>query len=179
MSTLFVLDTGTLIINSVALKYQVVQFMFPLSVLPVPYQDTIIERIGFINSYFLPYDYCTAVIDGNEGAWFRCYSDNSFATYKPHFLYNCDFILGADELENNSGIKIYPNPVNDNLNLEIKYPGSEKMELTVYNVLGEKIFQRNVTAGKTILNSSGFSKGIYFLRLAGRNVSTSKSFVKE
>ena len=118
-SRLKVTATGNKIINSETRKYLVVEFCNPdLSSLGWG-QDTIVENIGFIGSYFLPYDQFEGAVDGNEGGPFRCYSHDTFATYAPHFSGACDFIVGLDELS--STFTIYPNPVQNEIQLSPDY----------------------------------------------------------
>lgn len=111
-SILTVTATGTKIINSMSLNYLVVDFSFPFG-----YSDTIVEKIGFISSYMLPYDGCDGALDVNEGGAFRCYEDNSFATYKPYYTGNCDFIVGIKEMDSKLRFKIVPNPASTNFEL--------------------------------------------------------------
>ena len=81
---LTVIDTGSLIINATLLKFIVLDFHNPPGQAPINYRDTAIEKIGFINTYMLPYDLIAQWVDGNEGGSFRCYSDSTFSLYKPH-----------------------------------------------------------------------------------------------
>src|SRR4051812_17090268 len=76
-SIVTVLDTGTLIINSLPLRYKKVLFNYGNSWI---FPDTIIERIGTTLWYMIPYDRCAAV-DAYQGGFLRCYSDSSFTTY--------------------------------------------------------------------------------------------------
>jgi hypothetical protein len=54
-SRLKVIATGTKLINSSTLKYVKVEFVDP-QMNPLGFADTIVENIGFIGSYLLPYD---------------------------------------------------------------------------------------------------------------------------
>jgi hypothetical protein len=129
-SRLKVLATGNKTINNETRKYLVVDFCNPdLSSLGI--QDTIVENIGFIGSYFLPYDQFDGAVDGNEGGPFRCYSHDNFATYAPHFSEACDYIVGLEE-ENSSKatFSIFPNPVRDEIQLLKEY----KSTFTTYSI---------------------------------------------
>lgn len=111
-SILTVTATGTKTINSISLNYLVVDFSYPFG-----YSDTIIEKIGFTGSYLLPYDACDGALDGNEGGEFRCYQDNNFTTYKPHYSGNCDFVVGIEEDALHSSLYITPNPTLSEINV--------------------------------------------------------------
>jgi hypothetical protein len=121
-SRLKVLATGNKTINNETRKYVVVDFCSPdLSSLGWG-QDTIVENIGFIGSYFLPYDQFDGAVDGNEGGPFRCYSHENFATYAPHFSGACDYIVGVEEVTfTKTTFTIYPNPVENEIYFSNEY----------------------------------------------------------
>jgi hypothetical protein len=121
-SRLKVLATGNKTINNETRKFLVLDFCNPdLSSLGWG-QDTIVENIGFIGTYFLPYDQFEGAVDGNEGGPFRCYSHDNFATYVPHFSEACDYIVGVEEVASNkTTFTIYPNPVETEIHLSYEY----------------------------------------------------------
>lgn len=114
-STLTVIATGTTSINTISLNYKVVEFNYGGILTGIT--DTIIEKIGFTGSYMFPYDFCNGALDAQEGGPFRCYQDNSFATYKPHYYENCDYIVGIEENTQASEAKIVPNPATDQIEI--------------------------------------------------------------
>jgi hypothetical protein len=136
------LGTGIKVINSNTLKYVKVEFVDP-QMNPLGFEDTIVENIGFIGSYFLPYDMFDGFVDGNEGGPFRCYSDNNFALYKPNYLEVCDYIMGTTELEGSSSFQVYPNPVSDQINIPATYVN----EYGAYRILSSegKLIQKGQT----------------------------------
>jgi hypothetical protein len=120
-SRLNVLAIGNKLINNETRKYLVVDFCNPdLSSLGWG-QDTIVENIGFIGSYFLPYDQFDGAVDGNEGGPFRCYTDDNFATYAPHYNGACDYIVGMEELSGSSSFIIYPNPTQNDIHIPFDF----------------------------------------------------------
>ena len=68
-----------------------------------------------------------------------------------------------------SGIKtkailLYPNPVSDKLVISLPtYNGNTK--LSIFNVSGEKVLERQITDYKTQLDISALPRGVYFMRL--------------
>jgi hypothetical protein len=139
-SRLNVLATGNKLINNETRKYLVVDFCNPdLSSLGWG-QDTIVENIGFIGSYFLPYDQFDGAVDGNEGGPFRCYTDDDFATYAPHYNGACDYIVGMEELSGSSSFIIYPNPIQNDIHIPFEYI-NKFTRYTLYSLDG-KIHQR-------------------------------------
>jgi hypothetical protein len=64
----------------------------------------------------------------------------------------------------------YPNPFNPQTMIEYAMPNAGNVELTVFNLLGQQIFEKNMgnqKAGrhKFVFNGSTFSSGVYFYRL--------------
>lgn len=80
---------------------------------------------------------------------------------------------GGAEVENNSMISefsIYPNPSVDYFNLSFNLQNSENTSISVFNMLGELVYEYNGTfnAGPNsfILETGKFEKGIYFISLS-------------
>jgi len=169
-SRLKVLATGNKTINNETRKYVVVDFCNPdLSSLGV--QVTIVENIGFIGSYFLPYDQFDGAVDGNEGGPFRCYSHDNFATYAAHFSGACDYIVGVEEVTATSTFTVYPNPVGNEIHLSNDYTGTFTT-YTIYSLDGK--IQQAGTISETILLDH-LTVGNYLLEISN---STQKLFAK-
>ncbi len=167
-SRLKVLATGNKTINNETRKYVVVDFCNPdLSSLGI--QDTIVENIGFIGSYFLPYDQFDGAVDGNEGGPFRCYSHDNFSTYAPHFSGACDYIVGVNELS--STFAIYPNPVQGEIHLAEDFV-SRFTHYSIYSLDG-KMYQTGPISPS--INIHQLTSGNYFLEIANAN---QKQFAK-
>ena len=76
--------------------------------------------------------------------------------------------VGINELKNDSGkLKIYPQPVNDDLTIEIeKIPIEEKFELKIFNNLNQIVREENIIfKDKIIIKANDLTNGICFLRL--------------
>lgn len=86
------------------------------------------------------------------------------------------YITGVDEVKNNEGIKIYPNPVSDQLQIETN--GNAVYTVSVYNSLGEKIIVKTISANDAI-NVENFLAGIYFIELRSDNRVQYRKFVKQ
>jgi len=71
---------------------------------------------------------------------------------------------GINELNNNLNFDVYPNPATGIVNVGLSQQG--KYDLRLINVLGEVVYRQQETIdGKTIIDVSGFSKGIYFIEV--------------
>ena len=69
--------------------------------------------------------------------------------------------------------KVYPNPSNDLIYLEINYTvGNAPERMLVYDIMGHELLSAPYSASveKTVeLNISNLSAGLYFVRLSGSN----------
>ena len=158
-SMLTVTATGTKMINSQTLNYLVVDFSFPNG-----FSDTIVEKIGFINSYLLPYDACNGALDANEGGPFRCYQDNNFSTYKPHFAESCDFILSLYTIDLESNIQIFPNPASETLTISLPANASTN-DCVLFDNLGKEVKRFLVSGGENQVDISELESGSYMMRI--------------
>lgn len=72
-------------------------------------------------------------------------------------------------------VKIFPNPVNDELFIEA--PGIDKV--SIINMLGQVVFSQNELSDKVTINMSSFHSGVYFVRLQkGSDIITRKVIKK-
>ena len=166
-STLTVTATGNKIINTNSLNYVVVNFNYNSSIGGLQFSDTIVEKIGFINSFMLPYDLCNGVLDSHEGGIFRCYSDFNFGLYQPYYPNNCDFIVDVNELNKNNKIIVYPNPFNEHFT--IKNTDNIKIEeIKIFDVFGRLILNEMVTQNN-IIQRNNLPSGIYFYQVISEN----------
>lgn len=62
--------------------------------------------------------------------------------------------------------KIFPNPVNNILNVE---GNSTIQKIEIYNILGQKVFQKRVNSKSVILDVSTYASGHYFLKIQDSN----------
>lgn len=76
-----------------------------------------------------------------------------------------------------ASISIFPNPVNDNFNINLN--GIDKANVTISSVLGKVVYSNTVTNKSISLSkSNGFSSGIYILRAVDNNGNThTKKFI--
>lgn len=84
-------------------------------------------------------------------------------------------VLSTNEFQKEE-IKIFPNPVNGN---EITITSNKDLAVEVYDVLGKKVKQRNITANRKILNIAGLKKGIYLLKLKTDTGTITKKLIRQ
>lgn len=88
-------------------------------------------------------------------------------------LYNNNFLSSPDFSQNNLKVSLYPNPVNDILNIE---SDTEIKSVEIYNLQGQKI----KTALSKQVNVSDLSSGIYMVRIEDENNAVeTKKIVKQ
>ncbi|MGL2967309.1 GEVED domain-containing protein [Flavobacterium sp. XGLA_31] len=82
--------------------------------------------------------------------------------------------LGTDNFDL-SGLKYYPNPVNNVLNIEFA-GGITTVE--VYNTIGQKITSQNVNAMTTTIDMSKLANGTYFVKVASEHAAKTIQVIK-
>lgn len=79
--------------------------------------------------------------------------------------------VGMAESTDENFARIYPNPVYDQLNIEIE--GNEKVQVEIFNIAGKLMVHEELT-GKLSRDLSGLPSGLYLLRITG--LSNGKSY---
>ncbi len=98
----------------------------------------------------------------------------------PNFedAYNALQILGNQDELLESLFAIYPNPVQDKLN--ISFPKSvQHATITMYSVLGEIVKTQTISASENSINVSELSTGIYITKIVADNKSTLFKIIKQ
>ena len=85
----------------------------------------------------------------------------------------------------NNFVEVYPNPLRDNLNLNYNSKGTEPVSIRIIDIMGAEIVPsytiNNVQMGmnKFSINTSSFSKGMYFLLINNGTHTYFEKFVKQ
>jgi PKD repeat protein len=94
----------------------------------------------------------------------NCGSDTTFDTinvHKPN--------TGINQIEELSGLFLYPNPAKDFVNLNFILDKPKQLSITLYNALGQKMYFENVSYNSGIhheeINLESLSKGVYIFRI--------------
>ena len=80
--------------------------------------------------------------------------------------YQCVNLAVADVSKNS--MSIYPNPVNENLTVAMKFNKAEVAE--IYSLEGRKISETNINANNNVINVSNLAKGVYLLKVKGTDI---------
>jgi hypothetical protein len=104
---------------------------------------------------------------------------NSYSTGK---LPGGNSFFGINEIQNTSanGMKIYPNPADDRITIEIKSQILAKSSLlSVYDIEGRLMFAEPIIQRSTSIDISQLARGVYILKLTDNSGSEVSRFVKE
>jgi hypothetical protein len=87
---------------------------------------------------------------------------------------------GIAENKNLTTISVYPNPSNGKFQFELSgWESAKKSNLEIYNMLGEKIYQSEITNPNSEIDLSNQKSGIYFMEIyCGETVLTKKIIIK-
>ncbi|MBP5411824.1 MAG: C10 family peptidase [Bacteroidales bacterium] len=113
------------------------------------------------------------------------YVVNSNAVYVKFLSDNVDagtgweiaWIDNVNISENEAGfgsIKVYPNPANSILNVEVNTINGEDANITLYNVLGEMVANTSTADTRATINVDNLAKGMYLLKITSSKGSTTK-----
>jgi hypothetical protein len=91
--------------------------------------------------------------------------------------------LGVENIENaNQEFSIYPNPTNNELNINLNNNKTEIGEILIYNVQGILVAQENIqlkpVQNKFIINTKNLSAGVYFVNVNSSNVFKMQKVIK-
>ena len=78
---------------------------------------------------------------------------------------NYNPFAGISEIENNSYISLYPNPINTETSLHISNYNGELLSLEMYDVQGKKVSEVKVNSEFTKIARGNLNSGIYFYKL--------------
>lgn len=81
--------------------------------------------------------------------------------------------------ENESlGVSIFPNPVDNELNVKIPDALLGK-EMTIYSILGQKIATTRLTSTTTIVDWSKYKRGVYFVKIGDKDIRKLHKIIKK
>lgn len=87
-------------------------------------------------------------------------------------------LLGTEQQMQEKHFALYPNPVTTQIN--ISFPKSaDKAEFVLYNILGEKVFQKNISPLKNSIDVSELASGMYIASITSNNKTTSYKIIKQ
>jgi ABC-type Fe3+-hydroxamate transport system substrate-binding protein len=128
-------------------------------------------------NYDLPIsgDTNSILIVNHTGCYQAIETDSNGCTSKSDTI--CLNFTGIDDISDNHGISIYPDPTNTILNIQILSLEQNEM-LQITDVLGRKIYQKLHTENINIVDVSKWSEGVYFYQIIGEKETYRGKFIK-
>ena len=146
---------------------------------------------------------CVAATNGYNGQFWVMYSaDDKQGLYldisdsypnsnggimTENYLYACLIRpegLGVQENEAVNPVtttRVYPNPATDVLNIEVNASQASEMSISVYNLMGQKVMDKNVNINTGVntptLNTSSLSRGVYFVTVKANGFENTMKFI--
>ncbi len=79
-------------------------------------------------------------------------------------------ITSAVETKISDEVKIYPNPAQDKVNINIPNIGIGDYSVSIYDVLGNEVKQAKIQESNSIINIENLETGIYMLKILNNGV---------
>lgn len=87
--------------------------------------------------------------------------------------------VGLDEISNDFGINIYPNPANDKVTITLNDFPSNDYSLVIYDAVGNAVINRNIVSQTTTIETSQLISGMYFVKVSDDKNTTVNRLVIE
>jgi hypothetical protein len=140
----------------------------------ITYNAIVTEKIGD-NQFLFNLNARYQVTDAEMSNGLRCYSDPDFGTYSTGIAPTCTYT--GIELPKNNEIKIYPNPVKNQIMIDSR--GSYNVTLAIYNITGALKMKQKLTKNKEEISISNLPKGTYLIKISGNNRNYIQKFIKD
>jgi hypothetical protein len=122
----------------------------------------------------------TAGVSEASTSYYYDMTDNTwyYTTSTPMVRMNFDPSVGVNEVENNLGLRVFPNPSNEVINISINKEVSAS--LTLLDVSGKVVKTQSLNGISTSINTASLNSGVYFVTINdGTSVSTQKVVIKK
>jgi photosystem II stability/assembly factor-like uncharacterized protein len=142
----------------------------------VPVLNDIIAATS--SSYSVP-----VVLEKNTQYFWRVRAVNGLDTscWSPTWAFTTIPPVGIDEPGNDLQFSVYPNPVVNQLWIEVSKPGNDPVRVTIHDILGKTLVEQDMRFTNVIktnsLDLSNMANGIYMIRLNQGDQSFTKKLV--
>ena len=85
-------------------------------------------------------------------------------------------ITGIDHPDFDNVVSVYPNPANDRITFQLGI-GMKAIDMRIYNVVGELVYQSEITNQQTTIDISSFAKGVYTVQVENKDAKVFKKLV--
>jgi hypothetical protein len=122
----------------------------------------------------------TAGVSEASTSYYYDMTDNTwyYTTSTPMVRMNFDPSVGVNEVENNLGLRVFPNPSNEVINISLNKEVSASLKLL--DVSGKVVKTQSLNGISTSINTASLNSGVYFVTINdGTSVSTQKVVIKK
>ena len=94
--------------------------------------------------------------------------------------YNTDISIGIEDLDENNGIKVFPNPATERISIIIDQSVTfSNPVLSLYNIYGQLLIENVLTSEKSEIDISKLAKGVYVIKFNRGNKMAFSRIIKE
>ena len=122
----------------------------------------------------------TAGVSEASTSYYYDMTDNTwyYTTSTPMVRMNFDPSVGINKVEDNLGLRVFPNPANEVINISLNKEVSAT--LTLLDVSGKVVKTQALNGISTSINTASLNSGVYFVTINdGTSVSTQKVVIKK
>ncbi|NOX86112.1 MAG: T9SS type A sorting domain-containing protein [Chlorobi bacterium] len=87
-------------------------------------------------------------------------------------------IFEKGQSNRNGALKVYPNPTNDYLNIEMENPEHKLLSVSLLDEKGTELKFSKTTAAKTMLYTGDLMRGVYFVKVTGDGFQRTAKVIK-
>ena len=122
----------------------------------------------------------TAGVSEASTSYYYDMTDNTwyYTTSTPMVRMNFDPSVGINQVENNLGLTVFPNPANEVINISLNK--EVLATLTLLDISGKVVRTQTLNGISTSINTASLNSGVYFVTINdGTSVSTQKVVIKK
>jgi hypothetical protein len=125
-----------------------------------------------------------SAINGNALVGFRATSGGGNLIFIDNIKFRTGTTTAIEELVSGGNVNLYPNPVTEQVTVELNMVKSAKVSFQVVNMLGQQVGQdlvKDLNAGqtRTTLSTNDLAPGVYFLNIVTDKGNLQQKFVKK
>jgi hypothetical protein len=87
--------------------------------------------------------------------------------------------VGVNEVNANQNLSVYPNPTKGLFEISLTGNTDANLHLSVMDIQGKIVYERSSISNKEVIDLGNVSKGIYLLKISGKETSINKKIIVE
>jgi hypothetical protein len=129
----------------------------------------------FTSGVFSGYTASPADFDPSAGTYTLTSTNNTYDFFLARYK-SCSSVVGIAEVESSRQARLFPNPVNGDLNIILPAPEGK---INVYNSLGTLLLTEEIEHHQMRIDLSSQANGIYFIEISTGSFTERKKIVKQ